>query len=127
MVTKTVMSTTSILTTDEHRSEDQNYNTTTLTSDETFVTEGDANSPTKQPLDAANDENPLLEEYFQPTLERQDDSELNQTNNTSVLAMNTQQKEAAPVKDRWKTSQKRAAHIAAKREEARSKMAYSLQ
>ena len=39
--------------------------------------------------------------------------------------MNTQQKEAAPVKDRWNPSQKRAAHIAAKREEARSKMAYS--
>ena len=133
---KDVVSSAEHLTTGMHQDDDQNHNTATLSNEAFFVTEGDASSPMKQPTGAANDaeeERPLLEEYFQPAIEGRDNLDLNQTNDANFYAMGEVSSERQVQQDtsqeggRQRRSQRKVEYIAAKREEARSKMAYSLE
>ena len=96
-----------------------------------FVTEGDTTSPQKQPR-AEDEDGPLLEEYFQPAIERGASVGSNQGNDDSfrgivgVGSLEPQQ-EQQPLSEtrRDRRHRKKAQQAAIKREEARSKMAFS--
>lgn len=111
-----------------HKDNDQGQGTAKLsTGGPFFITEGDVASPLKEPKtarDAIDEERPSLEEYFQHTFE-----EANQANGASFRSESAAslelRREASSEGRRKSRAQRKAELTAVKREQARSKMAFS--